>query len=187
MISSNDLRPGKKIEVDGSVFVVVEFLHVKPGKGQAFVRTKLKNLFTGAVVDRTFRAGEKLNEAQIDERQMQFLYKDQDVYYFMDLGTYDQIEVAGEVVGRAGDFMVENIQLEVIFYKGRPVGVNLPIFVNLRIAETEPGVRGDTVSGATKPAVLESGATIQVPLFVEKGDVVKVDTRTGTYCERVVE
>ncbi len=185
MISSNDLRAGTKIEVDGSPYSVVEFQHVKPGKGQAFVRTKLKNLFTGAVLDKTFRAGEKLVEAQVFERKMQFLYKEQDIYYFMDMETYEQVEVSEEIVGDAGGFMPDNIEVKMMFYNDRPAGVELPIFVNLRVAKTEPGIKGDTVSGATKAAVLSTGAACQVPLFIEEGELLKIDTRTKSYCERV--
>ena len=187
MISSNDLRPGTKIEVDGSPYSVVEFQHVKPGKGHAFVRTKLKNLFTGAVLDKTFRGGEKLVEADVFERKMQFLYREQEVYYFMDTESYEQVEVSEEVVGAAGGVMPDNIDVKMMFYKERPAGVELPIFVNLRVAQTEPGMKGDTVSGATKAAVLSTGATIQVPLFVEEGELLRVDTRTKSYCERVQE
>ena len=187
MISSNDLRPGTKIEVDGSPYSVVDFQHVKPGKGHAFVRTKLKNIFTGAVLDRTFRAGEKLVEAEVFERKMQFLYKEQGVYYFMDVETYEQIEVSEEIVGDAGGFMPDNIHVKMMFYKDRPAGLELPIFVNIEIAKTEPGIKGDTVSGATKAAVLSTGATIQVPLFIEEGELLKIDTRTKSYCERVQE
>ncbi len=187
MISSNDLRPGTKIEVDGSPYSVVEFQHVKPGKGQAFVRTKLKNLFTGAVLDKTFRAGEKLVEAEVFERKMQFLYKEQDIYYFMDVETYEQVEVSEEIVGAAGGFMPDNIEVKMMFYKDRPAGVELPIFVNLKVAKTEPGIKGDTVSGATKAAVLSTGAACQVPLFIEEGELLKIDTRTKSYCERVQE
>ena len=187
MISSNDLRPGTKIEVDGSPYSVVEFQHVKPGKGPAFVRTKLKHLFTGAVVDRTFRAGEKLDQAEVFERKMQFLYKEDDTYYFMDMETYGQVEVAEDVVGEAGGLMPDNIDVKMMFYNDRPAGVEIPIFVNLKVAKTEPGIRGDTVSGATKLAVLSTGAAIQVPLFVEEGEVLRVDTRTRSYCERVQE
>ena len=187
MISSNDLRAGVKIEVDGSPFSVVEFQHIKPGKGPAFVRTKIKNLFTGAVWDRTFRAGEKLVEADVFDRKMQFLYKEQGVYYFMDVETYEQVEVSEEVVGDAAGLMPDNIEVRMMFYNDRPAGVELPIFVNLRVVETEPGMKGDTVSGASKSAVLSTGATIQVPLFIEEGELLKVDTRTRSYCERVQE
>ncbi|HUT03171.1 MAG TPA: elongation factor P [bacterium] len=187
MISSNNLRPGTKIEIDESPYSVVEFQHIKPGKGHAFVRTKLKHLFTGAVLDRTFRAGEKLNEAEVFERKMQFLYKEHNAYYFMDTETYEQVEVPEEVVGEAGGFMPDNIEVKMMFYNDLPAGVELPIFVNLKVAETEPGMRGDTVSGATKLAVLSTGAAIQVPLFVEEGEVLRVDTRTKSYCERVQE
>ncbi|MBN1593047.1 MAG: elongation factor P [Candidatus Coatesbacteria bacterium] len=187
MISSNDIRPGTRIELDGSPYSVVEFQHVKPGKGGAFVRTKLKNLFSGAVLDRTFRAGEKLVEADVFERRMQFLYREQDIFYFMDTETYEQVEVPEEVVGDVGDLMPDNIDVKMMFYKDRPAGVELPNFVNLRVTDTEPGMKGDTVSGATKSAVLSTGATIQVPLFIEEGEVLRVDTRTRSYCERVQE
>lgn len=187
MISSNDVRPGTKIELDGAPYSVVEFQHVKPGKGGAFVRTKLKNLMSGAVLERTFRAGEKLVEAEVEERTMQYLYREHEIYYFMDLETYEQSEVDADVVGSSGGFMPDNINVKMMFYKGRPAGVELPIFVSLKVAETEPGIKGDTVSGSTKPAKLETGATIQVPLFIEEGEVLKVDTRDGSYCERVQE
>ena len=187
MISSNDLRVGIKVEIDGNPFTVVEFQHVNPGKGPAFVRTKLKNLFTGAVLDRTFRAGEKLVEADVFDRRMQFLYKEQDMYCFMDVETYEQVEVSEEVVGDAVGLMPDNIEVKMTFYKDSPAGIELPIFVNLKVVSTEPGMKGDTVSGASKSAVLSTGATIQVPLFIEEGELLKVDTRTRSYCERVQE
>jgi len=187
LVSSNDLRNGTKVELNKAPYSVVEFQHVKPGKGPAFVRTKLKHLLTGAVIDRTFRAGEKLQSADVEERTMQYLYRERENFVFMDLETFEQVEAPVDVVGDAGGFMPESINVQMMFYNGRPAGVELPIFVNLRVSKTEPGVKGDTVSGSTKAALLESGASIQVPLFVEEGELLKVDTRNGSYCERVQE
>jgi elongation factor P len=163
----------------------VDFQHVKPGKGGAFVRTKLKNLLNGRVVDQTFRSGEKVGKPDIMEREMQYLYREGDRYCMMDNETFEQIMLTEEQVGEARLYLIENLNVEVLFYNKEPLAVELPTFVELAVAQTEPGVRGDTASGGSKPAVLESGATLQVPLFINEGDRVKVDTRTGTYIERI--
>lgn len=185
MYDTSDFKKGLKIEIDGKPFDIVEFLHVKPGKGGAFVRTKLKNMLTGRVVDQTFRSGEKVGRPDLQERQMQYLYKDGKNYCLMDNETYDQIFLSEEQIGENRLFLPENITVHVLFFNDNPIGVELPIFVQLSIAETEPGVKGDTASKTTKPATLETGAVIPVPIFLNAGDRVKVDTRTGTYVERV--
>ena len=185
MISSNDLRPGVTFELDGQIWVVVQFQHVKPGKGAAFVRTKIKNVETGNVIERTFRAGERLNRAYLDRKQMQFLYSVKDEYYFMDMETFEQIVLQKAELEDAVLYLKENMILDVLYFKGKHIGVELPVFVELTVADTEPAFRGDTAAGNTKPARLESGAVVQVPFFVEVGDKIKVDTRTGEYIERV--
>lgn len=185
MISVNDLRTGLTIEVDGEPYSVIEFMHVKPGKGAAFVRTKLRNLRTGAVADRTFRAGERVNRARVENREMQYLYNSGDEFYFMYTDTYEQITLERSQLGNAPDFMKENDIIIIQFYEGAPVGVDLPPSVELEITYTEPGFKGDTATGGTKPATLETGLVIQVPLFIEQGERVKVDTRTGEYISRV--
>jgi len=185
MISTNDFRTGLTIEWDGGVWTVVDFQHVKPGKGAAFVRAKLKNVMTGAVIENTFRAGEKLPKAQIDYREMQFLYESGGQYFLMDQNTYDQISLSQDVLADAIQYLKENMIIGVQFYEGSPIGIELPNFVELEIVETDPGLRGDTASGGTKPAKLETGAVVQVPLFVQTGDKIRVDTRTNQYLERV--
>ncbi|MCR4427599.1 MAG: elongation factor P [Firmicutes bacterium] len=185
MISTNDFRTGQTIEWDGSVWVVVDFQHVKPGKGAAFVRARLKNVITGNVIETTFRAGEKLPKAQIDYRDMQFLYESGGEYFFMDQTSFEQISLSQEVLGDSIKYLKENMVIGVQFYNGAPIGVELPNFVELVIIETDPGLRGDTASGGTKPAKLETGAVVQVPLFVQQGDKIRVDTRTHQYLERV--
>ncbi|MGB4249672.1 MAG: elongation factor P [Limnochordia bacterium] len=184
MISVNDLRTGLTIEVDGEIYSVVEFLHVKPGKGAAFVRTKLKNLRSGNTVEKTFRAGEKVARAHIELKDMQFMYSTGDDYFFMDMETYDQISLTKDDLGDAPKYLIENMTIGIQFYQGQPVGVELPTTVVLEVVHTEPGFKGDTAQGATKPATLQTGITVQVPLFVEQGDMVKVDTRTGEYLSR---
>ncbi len=184
MYSTSDFRNGLKIEFGGEPYVIVYFQHVKPGKGGAFVRTKLKNLKTGAVLENTFRSGDKVNKPDLDERGMQFMYMLENAYHFMDTKTYEQIYLDREHMGDAANYMIENLPVKILFYRGEPIGIDLPIFIDLQIVETEPGLKGDTVSGATKPASLESGAVVQVPLFLDVGDRIKVDTRTGTYIER---
>ncbi|MDP6062426.1 MAG: elongation factor P [Acidimicrobiales bacterium] len=185
IITTNDLKNGMTLELDNTLFSVVEFQHVKPGKGHAFVRTTLKNSRTGAVIDRTFRAGEKVERAIIDKRAMQFLYRDGTDYVFMDTETYDQLTVNPETLGEASDYLVEQNTAMLMMYGEDVIGVDLPASVELIITETEPGLQGDRVSGARKPATLETGLVVSVPLFIEKGEHVKVDTRTGEYLSRV--
>lgn len=183
-ISTNELKTGISLLIDDGLWQVVEFQHVKPGKGHAFVRTKLKNIETGAVVEKTFRADEKVPQAIIDRRDMQFLYRDGADLVFMDTETYDQVQVPAETVGELVDYMLESDNVTVVFHESRALGVELPAAVVLAVIETEPGVKGDRVSGATKPATLETGKVVAVPLFVEVGDRVKVDTRDGSYLSR---
>jgi elongation factor P len=185
MYSTSDFRKGLKIELEGKPFIMVDFLHVKPGKGGAFVRTRLKNMETGQVLEKTFRSGEKVERPDLVEREMQYLYQDAEGYCFMDNQNYEQIFINEEHLGDARDYLKDNIEVEVLFFNNRPIGIELPTFVNLKIIHTEPGVRGDTATGATKPATLETGVVIQVPLFINEDEEVKVDTRTGTYVERV--
>ncbi|HHY47693.1 MAG TPA: elongation factor P [Firmicutes bacterium] len=185
MISTNDFKTGLTIEVDGEVYQVVDFQHVKPGKGSAFVRSRLKNVKTGYVIEKTFRAGEKLPRAHIEYREMQYLYASGDEYYFMDTGTYEQLTLTREKLGDAIKYLKENMVLGILMYEGAPIGVELPNFVDLKVVETEPGVRGDTAQGGSKPAKLETGAVVQVPLFVNTGDMIRVDTRTDQYLERL--
>lgn len=185
MYSTAEFKKGLKIELNGTPYIIVDFQHVKPGKGGAFVRTKLKNLINGRVVDQTFRSGEKVDKPDLMEREMQYLYREGDRYCMMDNETYEQITLTEEQVGEARLYLVENLNLEILFFNQAPLTVELPNFVELEVAQTEPGVKGDTAAGGTKPATLESGATVQVPLFINKGDRVKVDTRTGAYIERV--
>ena len=184
-VSTNDLKNGMTLDLPEGLFAVVEFQHVKPGKGGAFVRTKLKNVRTGAVLDRTYRADEKLEQAIVDKREMQYLYQDGEHYVFMDNSTYDQMHVDASALGSAANFLKEGDSAVLQMYKAEIVGVDLPAAVELTIANTEPGVQGDRVSGARKPATLETGLVVQVPLFVNTGDRVKVDTRSGEYMTRV--
>ncbi len=184
MISSNDFRPGVTIEIDGMVWQVVEFQHVKPGKGAAFVRAKLKNLQTGSVVERTFNAGEKVPNAQVERKPMQYLYGEEGSYYFMDVETYDQIMLTKDQLGDALNFIKEEMEITVLFFNGTVIGVDIPNSVELKVVETEPGIRGDTATGGVKPAKLETGYVVKVPLFINEGDVLRIDTRTGAYLER---
>ena len=184
-ITTNDLRNGITLELDKGLFNVVEFQHVKPGKGGAFVRTKLRNLRTGAVIERTFNAGVRVEQAILEKKDMQFLYRDGDDYVFMDTETYDQMTVSPVALGEAGDYMIESMVAIIAIHNGEIVSVEIPAAVELTIANTEPGIQGDRVSGARKPAELETGKVIQVPLFVNIGDKVKVDTRSGEYITRV--
>lgn len=183
-VSTNDFRKGLKIEVDGAPYAIVDFQHVKPGKGGAFVRTKLKHLKLGTVIDKTFRAEEKVPLVNFEEKRMQFLYRD-DRFHFMDLETYEQISLSTEEVGEAQDYLKENTEVDLLYVDGAPIGVELPTFVDLTVVKTDPGVRGDTASGGSKPATLETGAVVSVPLFINEGNLVKVDTRTGAYIGRV--
>jgi elongation factor P len=185
MPTTNDLKNGMTLNIDGDLMSVVEFQHVKPGKGGAFVRTKLKNVKTGRVLDKTFRADEPVDVAILEKRGMQYLYRDETGFHFMDTETYDQVVIEPDAVGDAARYMVEGSTPYVTFYQGRALGVELPAAVELEVRETEPGLKGDRVSGATKPATVETGAVVQVPLFVEVGDRVKVDTRSGAYLTRV--
>ncbi|MEY4742742.1 MAG: hypothetical protein RIR34_81 [Actinomycetota bacterium] len=185
MATSNDLKNGMVLNIDNQLWAVVEFQHVKPGKGPAFVRSKLKNVLSGKVVDKTFNAGVKVEVANVDKREMQFLYNDGEAFVFMDLDNYDQISISPATVGEAADFMLENQNAVVALNEGNPLYVELPASVVLEITFTEPGLQGDRSSGGTKPATLETGRSIQVPLFVEQGTKVKVDTRTGDYLGRL--
>ena len=185
MYQTSDIRNGLKVEIDGAPYIVTYFQFVKPGKGQAFTRTKLKNMLNGNVLERTFKTGETLAPADITEGNHQFLYNDGEAFHFMNLESFDQIAVPPEGVGDAANFLVEQMEVNVMFYKGRPVSIDLPNFVELEITYCEPGIKGNTAQGATKPATLSTGHTVQVPLFVENGEWVKVDTRTGDYVERV--
>ena len=184
MVSAGDFRNGVTLEIDGQVVQILEFQHVKPGKGAAFVRTKLKNVINGGVVERTFRPTEKFPATRIDRVDMQYLYADGDLYNFMDVNTYEQIALSTDVVGDALKFVKENETVKVCSYNGKVFSVEAPLFVELEITDTEPGFKGDTATGATKPATLETGAQINVPLFVNQGDRVKIDTRTGEYLSR---
>lgn len=185
MISAGDFKNGITFELDGQVYQVIEFQHVKPGKGAAFVRTKLKNVITGATVERTFSPTDKMPKAHIERKDMQYLYNDGDLYYFMDNETYEQIPLSAEQLGDSLKFVKENMNVKVLSYKEKVFGVEPPTFVELEVVETEPGFKGDTATGATKPATVETGATIKVPLFVNQGDIVRIDTRTGEYMERI--
>lgn len=184
MILAGDLRPGIKVEVDGVPFVVTDFQWVKPGKGGAFMRTKLRNLRTGAVIERTFRTEEKLPTADLEEKRVQFLYQSGDEYHFMDTETYEQFFLSEDQLGEARKYLTEEMVVTIVSHRETPLAVEVPTFVELVIRDTEPGVRGDTASGGSKPATLETGAVIQVPLFINVGDRVRVDTRTGAYIER---
>jgi elongation factor P len=185
MYSTADFRKGLKIELDGTPYVIADFQHVKPGKGGAFVRTKLKNLVTGRVLDRTFRSGEQVKRPDLREREMQYLYREGDSFCLMDNESYEQLWLTAEQVGEARLYLTENLNVQVLFFNQQPLTVEVPNFVILEVAQTEPGVRGDTATGGTKPATLETGAVVQVPLFINAGDRVRVDTRTGSYIERV--
>ncbi|MFQ9985131.1 MAG: elongation factor P [Lachnospiraceae bacterium] len=185
MISAGDFRNGITIEVDGNIYQIIEFQHVKPGKGAAFVRTKLKNIKNGGVVEKTFRPTEKCPQARIDRADMQYLYTDGDLYHFMNVENYDQIALDAEAVGDSLKFVKENEMVKMCSHNGSVFAVEPPLFVELEVTETEPGFKGDTATGATKPAVVETGATVYVPLFVEQGDKIKIDTRTGEYLSRV--
>ena len=184
MISTNDFRTGTTVEIDGGAWQVVDFQHVKPGKGAAFVRAKLKNLKTGAVVERTFNAGEKMPKAHVENRPMQYLYESDGMYTFMDNETFDQIELTREQLGNGLNFLKENMNIGVSFFQGNIIGIELPNSVELVVAETEPGIRGDTATGGTKIAKMETGYNVKVPLFIETGEVLRIDTRTGDYIER---
>ena len=185
MISAGDFRNGKTLEIVGSFYQILEFQHVKPGKGAAFVRTKLKDIKNGGVIERSFRPTEKFPEARIDRKDMQYLYQDGDLYYFMDNDTYEQIALGSELIGDALKFVKENEMCKVCSHNGNVFSIEPPLFVELQVTDTEPGFKGNTATGATKPAIVETGAQVNVPLFVENGEVIKIDTRTGEYLSRV--
>ncbi len=185
MISAGDFRNGVTFELDGNVYQIVEFQHVKPGKGAAFVRTKLKNVITGGVVERTFRPTEKMENARIDRKEMEYSYSDGDLFYFMDQETFELMPLGKDKLGDALKFVKENMSVKVLFYKENVFGVEPPTFVDLEVTETEPGVKGDTATNVTKAAVVETGATVPVPLFINQGDRIRIDTRSGEYMERV--
>lgn len=184
MISTNDFRTGLTIELEGDVYQVIDFQHVKPGKGSAFVRSKLRNIRTGAVIEKTFNAGEKIPKARIERREMQYLYNDGKEYNFMDMETYDQITMTADQLGDTVKYLKENMNIQVLSFQGRSIGVELPNFVELEVVETSPGIKGDTASGGSKPATLETGAVVQVPFFINVGDRLQIDTRTGNYIKR---
>jgi len=183
-VSTAEFRKGLRIVFDGEPYTIVDFQHVKPGKGGAFVRTKLKHMRQGRVIDNTFRSGEKVELVDFEDKHMQFLYKD-DRFHFMDMETYDQVSLSEDEIGDAALYLKDNTEVEVLYIDGSPVSLELPNFIELAVARTDPGVRGDTAQGGTKPATLETGAVVQVPLFLNEGDIVKVDTRTGEYLGRV--
>ena len=187
MISAGDFRNGATFELDGQVLQVVEFQHVKPSKGAAFVRTKCKNVITGSVVERTFSPTDKFEQAFVERRDMQYLYNDGDLYYFMDTETYDQMPINADKLGDNFKFVKENMIVKVLSYKGNVFGVEPPLFVDLVITETDPGFKGDTATNTTKPATLETGAVVKVPLFIDNGEKIRIDTRTGEYLERSKE
>ena len=185
MISTNDVRPGMALNLPDGLFQVVEYQHTKPGKGKAFVKMKLKNLDTGSLAERTFRAGENVQDAKIDRREYQYLYKDDMGFHFMDAETYDQMAVSDALIGDAASFLSEGMTVQLPIFEGNPIGIDLQAAVEIEVTYAEPGVKGDRVSGATKPVTLKTGLVVQAPLFVEQGDVIKVDTRSGDYITRV--
>ncbi len=184
MISTSDFKNGMTIVYDNQLCKILYFQHVKPGKGGAFVRTKLKDLNTGTIIDKTFRAGEKMEQAILETKRMQYLYKDQH-YNFMDTSTYEQIQLSENVLVDQKDYLLENMEIAVVFYKGKPISIELPITIETKVVKTDPGLKGDTVSSSFKPAVIETGAKVMVPLFINTGDVIKIDTRNGEYLTRV--
>ncbi len=184
MITAGDFKNGKTFDMDGDVMQIIEFQHVKPGKGAAFVRTKLKNVLTGAVIEKTFNPTDKFEDAVIERKEMEYLYADGELYYFMDTETYEQIPINASLVGSNFQFVKENMLCKINSYKGKVFSVEPPMFVELEVTDTEPGFKGDTATGASKPATLETGAVIKVPLFIDIGTVIRIDTRTGEYLER---
>lgn len=184
MISTNEFKTNLTVTIDGDAWQVVEFQHVKPGKGAAFVRAKMRNLCTGSVVERTFNAGERLPEARIDRRAMQYLYKDGDKYVFMDTENYEQMELSNEQIGNGVNFLKENMEVKVAIFEERILGVDLPNTVELTVVKTDPGIRGDTATGGSKPATMDTGYVVKVPLFINEGDVLQIDTRSGEYIAR---
>jgi elongation factor P len=187
MLESGDLKKGVKIEIDGDPYILVQFEFVKPGKGQALYKCKLKNMITGAQFDRTFRSGEKFKQPDLEEQEMEYLYAEGDQFCFMNMTTYEQEYLSEAQLGDAKDFLKENTVCNILLFEGRPIGISLPIFINLKVERTDPWVKGDTASGDSKPATLETGYLLQVPPFIEEGELIKIDTRTGAYVERVKE
>jgi elongation factor P len=184
-VDTSQFRNGLKIELDGEPFVMTYFQHVKPGKGGAFVRTKVRNLRTGRVLDRTFRSGERVELADVEDKTMQYLYREDENLIFMDTTSYEQLPIPAAVVGDQVQWLKESLEVDVVFWRGKPVNIDMPAFIEAQITYCEPGIKGDTASGATKPATLETGAIVQVPLFVKEGEKIRVDTRSGEYVERV--
>ena len=185
MYDTSDIKKNLKIKMEGVPFTVVDFQFVKPGKGNAFTRTKLRNMFTGAVIERTFRSNEKLEPADLEERQMQFLYKEGEAFVFMDTTSYDQLQLSAEQLGENRWYLIDNTNVDVLFFNEKPIGVTPPTFVVMKVLRTEPGFKGDTSGGAMKPATMETGLEVSVPLFINEGESLKIDTRTGGYSERV--
>lgn len=185
MIVVGDLRAGNKVEIEGEPYIVVEAQHVKPGKGGAFCRTKLKSLKTGSILERTYRVNEKLDSPNLEQKEVQFLYASEGQYYFMEINTFEQLFLREDQLGTSKNYIKENMVLNILYFNDNPIGIDLPLSVELAIAKTDPGIRGDTATGGTKPAFLETGAVVKVPLYLNEGDVVKVDTRTGEFIERV--
>lgn len=185
MYATNQFRKGLKVEIDGVPFQIVEFQHVSPGKGSAFTRTKLKNMLNQNVIERTFKSGDKVAQADTEEREMQYLYKDAEGYHFMNTATYDQVVLSDEQLGDRVGFLQENLSIKVMYFNERPIGVELPTFVELKVARTDPSFRGDTVTGGSKPATLETGAVVNVPFHISEGDLIRVDTRDNAYVEKV--
>jgi elongation factor P len=184
MISTSDFHTGISVELEGEIYTILEFQHVKPGKGAAFVRSKLKNLRTGSIAEKTFRAGEKMARAHLERKEMEYLYRDDDSFHMMDMETYEQITLSSEQIGEGIKYLKENDHLNVVMHGEKLLGVDVPLSVVLKVEETEPGLKGDTASGASKPATMETGLVVQVPLFVNSGDSIKIDTRSGSYIER---
>lgn len=184
MLSTTDFKRGLKIEMEGTPYEITEFLHVKPGKGGAFVRSKLRNLLTGRILEQTFRSGEKFEKPDMENKYMQFLYKEGDHYTFMDMDTYEQVNVSAEQLAEQGGYLKDGQEIKVLLYRGQILELDLPASVSLQVVETEPGIKGDTVSNVTKAAIMDTGISIQVPLFINTGDVLKVDTRSGAYISR---
>jgi elongation factor P len=184
-VSTAEFRNGLKIEIEGEPYVIVEFQHVKPGKGGAFVRTKIKSLRSGNVIDRTYRSGEKVDVPELEEKNMQYLYSADKDRVFMDTSSYEQISLNEKQLGDNINYLKENMEIKILYHKGKPINIEIPMFVELAITKTDPGVRGDTASGGSKPATLETGAVVKVPFYLNEGDLIKVDTRTGTFIERV--
>jgi elongation factor P len=184
-VSTAEFRNGLKIEIDGEPYIIVDFQHVKPGKGGAFVRTKIKSLKSGNVIDRTYRSGEKVDVPELEEKTMQYLYAADKDRVFMDTTSYEQVSLNEKQLGDSINYLKENMEIKVLYHKGQPINIEIPMFVELAIAKTEPGVRGDTASGGSKPATMETGAVVKVPFYLNEGDIIKIDTRTGTFIERV--